>query len=80
MTLLDWLREVAGAAPVDDGFRFLAPALGPAVPPPAGTATGAAQALSSSRSTPRPALFDNLGQFRFYSGWRAAVERLAPGA
>jgi hypothetical protein len=80
MTLLDWLREVAGTAPVDEGFRFLAPALGPAVPPPAGTATGAAQALSSSRSAPRPALFDNLAQFRFYSGWRAAVERLAPGA
>jgi hypothetical protein len=76
MTLLDWLRAVAGGAPVDEGFRFLAPALAPAAPAPAGTAAGAAQALSAGKRA-RPALFDNLAQFRFYSGWRAAVERRA---
>lgn len=77
MTLLEWLRALAPAAPLDEGFRFLAPALAPAAPPPAGTAAGAAQALSAGRAgkNVRPAVFDNVGQFRFYSGWRAAVER-----
>jgi hypothetical protein len=77
MTVLEWLRALAAGAAVDEGFRFLAPALAPAAPPPAGTAAGAAQALSAGRTgrSARPALFDNVGQFRFYSGWRAAVER-----
>ena len=75
-TLLGWLRELARAVPVDDGFRHFTPALGPAQPPLAGAA-GAAQALSPARAGKgaRPALFDNVAQFRFYSGWRAAVER-----
>jgi hypothetical protein len=76
-TLLGWLRELAQGVTVDEGFRYLAPALGPAQPPLAG-ATGAAQALAPARAGrgARPALFDNVAQFRFYSGWRAAVERM----
>jgi hypothetical protein len=74
-TLLGWLRELADGVTVDEGFRALAPALGPAQPP----LPGPAQALGPARSGkgPRPALFDNVAQFRFYSGWRAAVERRA---
>jgi hypothetical protein len=61
---------------VDEGFRFLTPALGPAQPP----RPGPALALDPTRSGKgaRPVRFDNVAQFRFYSGWRAAVERAAP--
>jgi hypothetical protein len=72
--LTGWLRELAAGTVLDEGFRHLTPALGPAQPPLAG-ATRAAQALARSGRGPRPALFDNVSQFRFYSGWRAAVER-----
>jgi hypothetical protein len=74
VTLLGWVRALAEGVPLDEGFRFLTPALGPAQPP----LPGAARALDPTRSgnSSRPALFDNVAQFRFYSGWRAAVERL----
>ena len=72
-TLLGWMRALTEGVPTDEGFRFLTPALGPAQPP----LPGAAQAFDPARSGKgaRPAAFDNVAQFRFYSGWRAAVER-----
>jgi hypothetical protein len=78
MTLLEWLHALASGTPVDEGFRQLAPALSPSLPPPLATA-GTAQALSPALKggAARPVVLDNLAQFRFYSGWRAAVERLA---
>jgi hypothetical protein len=75
-----WAEEVTGGAPCDDGFRRLPPALGPAEAEP----KGALAAASSLRLAPRgqgggrderPIVLDNVEQFRFYSGWRAAVER-----
>jgi hypothetical protein len=74
--LLAWVDELARSAVVDEGFARLAPALGLAAPP-AGTAATAARALRTGAASRRtaPALFDTVGQFRFYSGWRAAVER-----
>ncbi len=75
-----WVSEVAGEALVDDDFRRLPSALGPA----AGGPTGAIAAVSSLRlaSSGRrggqdeaAVILDNVDQFRFYSGWRAAVER-----
>jgi hypothetical protein len=75
-----WVEAVAGTAPRDDGFRRLPPALGPADPEP----KGALAAVSSLRLASRDregrrgeasVVLDNVEQFRFYSGWRAAVER-----
>ena len=73
------LLEIAGwitalAAPVDDGFRRITPALSPAAP-----ATGPARLEDALRTsaTPPPAILDNVAQFRFYSAWRGAVERQA---
>lgn len=73
--LLGWLREIAEGAAVDEGFRFVTPALDVAQPP----LPSAAQALDHARARKgaRPMLLDNVAQFRFYSGWRAAVERAA---
>jgi hypothetical protein len=75
-----WAEEVAGSAPRDDGFRRLPPALGPAEPEPKGalaaaSALGLASRARRGRRDEAPVLLDNLEQFRFYSGWRAAVER-----
>jgi hypothetical protein len=76
LELKAWLAEVAPEVTVDDGFKRLPPALAPAAPE-----TGAAaslQGLGRTGSTPGkegPLVLDNLAQFRFYSGWRAAVER-----
>jgi hypothetical protein len=75
-----WIAEVAGAAPRDEGFRRLPPALGPAGVEPKGALAAASSLGLAARAQPGarddgPAVLDNVEQFRFYSGWRAAVER-----
>jgi len=75
-----WVGSVAPRVPRDDAFRRLPPALGPAQPEPRGPLAAAA---SLGRGAGEGAddgedsvlLLDNAEQFRFYSGWRAAVER-----
>jgi hypothetical protein len=76
LTLSAWVRELAAGAPTDDRFRRLPPALG-ATSPEAGGALGAAAGLASGggRHKDAPLILDNLAQFRFYSGWRAALQR-----
>jgi hypothetical protein len=75
-----WTEEVRGDAPCDDSFRRLPPALGPAEEEPKG-ALAAASTLGRAARGPasgreeEPAVLDNAAQFRFYSGWRAAVQR-----
>jgi hypothetical protein len=75
-----WTEEVRGGAPCDDGFRRLPPALGPAEPEPKGalaavSSLGVAARGQGSGRDGGPVVLDNAAQFRFYSGWRAAVER-----
>jgi hypothetical protein len=73
--LAAWLREVGRSVPLDDGFARLTPALAPAVAA-AGGAAAAARALEvQKRKGERGLMLDNVAQFRFYSGWRAVVER-----
>jgi hypothetical protein len=82
---------VSPGVPRDDEFRRLSPALGPAEQEPRGplAAVGSLRARveGPASRTPRnvaagadpdadrTAILDNVRQFRFYSGWRAAVER-----
>ncbi len=73
-----WVEEILGGAPCDGGFRRLPPALGPAEPEPKGAVAAAGTlGLASRREGKRddPVVLDNVAQFRFYSGWRAAVQR-----
>jgi len=75
-----WAEEVRGGAPCDDGFRRLSPALGPAEPEPKGALAAASSLGRAARGQGSghdegPVVLDNAAQFRFYSGWRAAVER-----
>lgn len=80
LTIERWLDEVADGVPRDERFRFETPALAPALPEPASRLSG----VNALRATPgggrQPAvILDNLAQFRFYSGWRAGVERRRGG-
>lgn len=70
LQLKEWVAAAAAGAPVDDSFRHLTPALGPAEQP----RDGPARALARLRGE-EAGYFDNVSQFRFFSGWRAAVER-----
>jgi len=75
-----WIAVVAGDAPRDDGFRRLPPALAPAEPEPKGVLSAVGSLAVSSPFAAggrheRAVVLDNVDQFRFYSGWRAAVER-----
>ncbi len=66
-----WLDSFEPKPEVDDGFRFLSPAL------------GASEAQSDVARTlgrvgerkQAAAVLDNVRQFRFYSGWRGAIAR-----
>ena len=90
LELLGWIGAVAPAVPVDDEFRRLPPELSLAAPSTFGVMAAAAGLSRPDRGQPDyrprpllggfgadepPAVLDNLSQFRFYSGWRAAVER-----
>jgi hypothetical protein len=71
LRLTAWLEGFTPKPTLDDHFRMLPPALAPAVvDDDTAKALGGAQDEKKDR-----VLLDNLGQFRFYSAWRAAVER-----
>jgi hypothetical protein len=72
----DWLDSLAQSAVMDDSFRYSTPALGPGTGP-AGplVATSALSRSAKGRDKSQTTIHDNLGQFRFYSSWRGAVER-----
>jgi hypothetical protein len=74
-----WVGELVPDQ-VDDGFRRFPPALGPAGAEPKGAlaAVGSLRLATAGGRRGRdeaPVVLDNVEQFRFYSGWRAAVER-----
>ncbi len=88
LELETWLAEFALGAVRDDGFRRLVPALAPAEPEPKGRLSavsslrttrgvGSTEEGRASRGRPpsKDQILDNVAQFRFYSGWRGAVER-----
>jgi hypothetical protein len=74
-----WVEALGREAPLDDGFRRLSPVMSPV----SAEAKGALRAASAFAHQPtgrggkggEPRILDNLGQFRFYSAWRGAVER-----
>jgi len=76
LQLSAWVQELTRGGPVDDAFRRLPPELGMAESAVAGP-LAAADALGARAAVRGEAalVLDNLRQFRFYSAWRAAVER-----
>jgi len=79
LELVGWIDALGPGTRVDDGFRQLPPVLGEAALPGAGPLAAAASLRRPARggfgTDEAPAILDNLAQFRFYSGWRAAVAR-----
>jgi len=76
LQLCAWAEELGRGRPADDAFRYLAPALAPSQPVPGGAAAAAsALAAQARRRGSKPLLLDNVQQFRFYSAWRASLER-----
>jgi hypothetical protein len=69
-----WVDRLVGTGVIDDTFRFVPPALGVAAPAE-GDLTRALVVRPRRRGDAGPATLDNLAQFRFYSGWRAAALR-----
>jgi len=76
LQLSAWVQELTRGGLVDDAFRRLPPELGVAESAAAGP-LAAADALGARAAVRGKAalVLDNLRQFRFYSAWRAAVER-----
>jgi hypothetical protein len=74
LLLSAWAQELGADVSVDDGFRRLPPELG--VAEAAGGPLAAADALGVRGGRGEATLvLDNLRQFRFYSAWRAALQR-----
>ena len=75
LKLKAWIAALEDVAD-DDGFRRLPVALAPATPEEGASAslrgTGRGGPGRDKDATP---ILDNLAQFRFYSGWRAAAFR-----
>jgi hypothetical protein len=76
LLLSSWIEKAAAGRPVDDRFRREAPALQPAAPETAGIAAALAGG-GDRRKEDEAQVLDNLEQFRFYSAWRACVQRRA---
>lgn len=76
-SLLELKAWIAGLGEVasDDGFRRLPVALAPAVPEEGTAASLRRTGGGPGRSGEARTILDNLAQFRFYSGWRAAAFR-----
>jgi hypothetical protein len=77
LELRRWIDALPEGVPRDDGFRLLPPALAPAEAPSGPAIFEAVAALRAGREG--PVVLDNVSQFRFYSGWRAAIERRRTG-
>jgi hypothetical protein len=69
-----WLAALMPPPLTDEGFRDLTPALSPAEP----AAPELVTALRTGPARDAASVLDNLRQFRFYSGWRAALARRMP--
>lgn len=75
LRVAQWIDSLAPAPPLDDGFRLMPPALGESE---RDRTTAHALGRGPQKDGERP-LLDNLKQFRLYSSWRGAVERIVRG-
>jgi hypothetical protein len=73
--MAQWMTNFFPGAPTDDTFRLVPPALAPAD----ADATASLRALAGGATGAARAVLDNLAQFRFHSGWRAALARRRAG-
>ncbi len=79
LEMKDWIGALGGI-PVDDGFRRLPAALSPAAEEEHAASSLRRTGPGLARSKGTVPILDNLAQFRFWSGWRAAAFRRLQGA
>jgi hypothetical protein len=70
-----WLLAASASVATDDRFRHLPPVFAPTADAGLALMVTPAGRQVTKKKTDTTAVVDNLGQFRFYSGWRAAAER-----
>jgi hypothetical protein len=75
LELKAWMAGLGPDVPSDDGFRREPVALAPAPPDEGAAASLGRTAFGPGRRKDARTILDNLAQFRFYSGWRAAAFR-----
>jgi hypothetical protein len=77
LTLHRWAQKLGERLPVDDGFRYVVPALNPAQAEASREAIfmGGAESRGGGHKRDERLLLDNLAQFRFFSAWRGLAER-----
>jgi hypothetical protein len=79
LELQGWLAQLTASVPRDDSFRRVLPALGPAGPSQGGLLSAADALRAQIPEEGHALVLDNLPQFRFYSAWRATLERRRRG-
>jgi hypothetical protein len=78
MRTLELVRRLSTSVPMDETFRNVVPALSPGVDPLDDLPGVKAPSEKPQDKQQKAVMFDNVAQFREYSAWRAAVERLRP--
>lgn len=73
MRTVELVRRLSAAAPHDEAFKNIVPALSPGVVDSA-EAIGLKATRPPTGKEPKPVVLDNLAQFREYSAWRGAIE------
>lgn len=79
MRTLELVRRLSAVAPFDEAFKNIVPALSPGADPSnelAGLQGGGAKPRDKE---PKTVVLDNVTQFREYSAWRGALERMVSG-
>jgi hypothetical protein len=79
MRTLELVRRLSIGAPFDEAFKNIVPALSPGADSStelAGLQSGGAKPRDKE---PKTVVLDNVTQFREYSAWRGAIERIASG-
>ncbi len=74
MQTVELVRRLSIAAPHDDAFKNMVPALSPGADPLGGLESLASDAGKKKGKEPKVVVLDNVTQFREYSAWRGAIE------
>ena len=73
LAISEWIGALFGHA-IDDGFRWLSPALAPETASDGAVGAAALVRPKTKGGKNEAVVLDNLAQFRLYSGWRGAFE------
>jgi hypothetical protein len=74
MQTVELVRRLSAAAPHDDAFKNVVPALSPGADPMGGLESLASDTGKKKGKEPKVVVLDNVAQFREYSAWRGAIE------